>query len=127
MYENTDLIVEFNRRVLLGNVRLRRYGLSLYDPSNAPLRLKVRMLKAEVMEIMPYGCVTWSPTVAHLAIMRTAHRRNRRGGYCMHWYADDLVKTINSYDSVETTLRKRRMMVSGGSRLVRIRRGFQNE
>ena len=56
MYENTDLIVEFNRRVLLVNVRLRRYGLSLYDPSNAPLRLKVRMLKAEVMETVLYGC-----------------------------------------------------------------------
>ena len=52
---------------------LRRYGLSLYGQSTALLTLKVRMLKAEVMETILYGCVTWSPTVAHLAIVRTTH------------------------------------------------------
>ena len=73
--DNADCTVEINQRVLLANLRLRRYGLSFYDQSTASLRLKARMLKAEVMEIMLYGCVTWSPTVAHLAILRTAHRR----------------------------------------------------
>ena len=72
--ENADLTVEINRRVLLANLCLRRYGLSLHDQSTAPLRLKVRKLKAEVMETM-YGCVTWNTTVAHLAILRTAHHR----------------------------------------------------
>ena len=74
MCENADLTVEINRRVLLANLCLRRYGLSLHDQSTAPLRLKVRKLKAEVMETM-YGCVTWNTTVAHLAILRTAHHR----------------------------------------------------
>ena len=59
--ENADLSIEINRRVLLANLRFRRYGLPLYDQPTAPLRLKVRMLKAEVMETMLYGCVTWSP------------------------------------------------------------------
>ena len=59
--ENADLTVEINRRVLLANLCFRRYGLPLYDQPTAPLRLKVRMLKAEVMETMLYGCVTWSP------------------------------------------------------------------
>ena len=45
--ENADFTVEINRRVLLANLRLGCYGLSLYDQSAAPLRLKVRMLKAE--------------------------------------------------------------------------------
>ena len=70
--DNTDLAVEINRRVLQGNpVRLRRYDLALNDQSTELLRLRVRMPKAEVMETMPYGCVTRSPTVAHLATLRT--------------------------------------------------------
>ena len=70
--DNTDLAVEINRRVLQGNpVRLRRYDLALNDQSTELLRLQVRMPKAEVMETMPYGCVTRSPTVAHLATLRT--------------------------------------------------------
>ena len=72
--ENADLTVEINRRVPLANLRLRRYGLSLYDQSTARLRIKVRMLKAEVMGTMLNVCVTWSPTVAHLATGRGSGR-----------------------------------------------------
>ena len=53
------IIAEINRRVLLANLRFRRYSLSLYDQPTAPLRLKVRkpMLKVDVMETyMLYGC-----------------------------------------------------------------------
>ena len=46
--ENADHAVEINRRLLLANVRLRQYGLSLYDQSTAPLRLELRILKAEM-------------------------------------------------------------------------------
>ena len=56
MCENADLNVEINRHVLLANLRLRRYGSPLYVQSTALLRLKVRMLTAEVMETMLYGC-----------------------------------------------------------------------
>ena len=79
------------------------YGLPLYDQSTAQIRLKVRMLKAEVMGTMLYGCVTWSPTVTHLAILRTAHhrlllrcigwKRKRRHGYRTLSYADAPAKT----------------------------------
>ena len=63
MCENADFTVEINQRVLLINLPLRRYGLtlygrSLYDQSTAPLRLNVRMLIAEDMETMLCGCVT---------------------------------------------------------------------
>ena len=70
--ENADLAVETNPRVLLNHLRLRQCGLPLLDSSSAPLRLNARVLKAEVMENMLYGCVTWSPVTAHLAILRTA-------------------------------------------------------
>ena len=35
-----------------------RFKRELYDMEDAPLTLKVRMLKAEVMETLLYGCVT---------------------------------------------------------------------
>ena len=56
--ENADLTVKINRCVLLANLRFRRCGLPLYDQSTAALRLKVRMLKAEVMETMLYRART---------------------------------------------------------------------
>ena len=70
---------------------------------------------------MFYGFVTWSPTVAHLAILRTAPhrlllrcigwRRKRRDGYHMLSYADALAKT--GCENVETTVRKRRTLFAG--------------
>ena len=43
--ENADLTVGINRRVVMANLRFRRYGLPLYDQPTAPLRLKVRCSK----------------------------------------------------------------------------------
>ena len=101
--ENADLTVEINRRVLLANLRFGRYGPPLYDQRTAPLRLKVRTLKAEVMDAMLYRCVTWSPTVAHLAILRKTHyrlllrcigwKRKHGDGYHVLSFADAVAKT----------------------------------
>ena len=41
----------------------------------APFALKLRMLKAEVMETLLYGCATWTLSNEHLAELRTAHHR----------------------------------------------------
>ena len=35
--------------------------MEIYDHPYVPLRLTVRLLKAEVIETLPYGCMTWSP------------------------------------------------------------------
>ena len=79
------------------------------------------MLKAEVMETMLYGYVKWSPTVSHLAILRTAHtdcssaesdgRGKYRDGYHIRSYEDALAKT--GCENVETTVRKRRILLAG--------------
>ena len=76
------------------------------------------MLKAEVIETMLYGCVTWGPTVAHLAMLRKAHHRlllrcigwnrKRRDGYHMLSYADALAKA--GCENVEATVRNRRIL-----------------
>ena len=80
------------------------------------------MLKAEVMETVLYGCVTWTPTVPHSVILRTANpnpfllrcigwKRKPRGGYCMLSYAHELART--GCENVETTVRKRRIFFAG--------------
>lgn len=48
----------------------------LYDVTTAPLGLKVRVfLKAEVIETLLYGCVTWTLSAKHYAKLPTAHHQ----------------------------------------------------
>ena len=55
---NVDLSVEVNRRIRNAWCSFWKYTLELYDRPSAPLELKTRMLRAEVLETMMYGCVT---------------------------------------------------------------------
>ena len=41
----------------------------------APFALKLRMLKAEVVETLLYGCETWTLGKEHFDELRTAHHR----------------------------------------------------
>ena len=43
----------------------RKFSTELFDRPSAPLRLKARLLKAEAMEALLYGCMTWAPRNAH--------------------------------------------------------------
>ena len=61
---NADLSIEVDRRIRNAWCNFRKYTLELYDRPSAPLELKIRMLRAEVLETMLYGCVTWSPRAA---------------------------------------------------------------
>ena len=56
--QNADLAVEVDRRIRNAWCRFRKYALELYDRPSAPLKLKTRMRRAEVLEIMLNGCVT---------------------------------------------------------------------
>ena len=47
-----------------------RYDMGIYDRPGVRLRLKVRMLRAEVLETLLYGCVTWSPSKAEYGRLR---------------------------------------------------------
>ena len=78
------------------------------------------MLKAEVMENLLYGCVTWTFGKEHFAQPRTAHhmfllriigfQRRQRTDHLMS-YAKALKKA--QCESVETTIRKRRLLFAG--------------
>ena len=73
--QNADLSIEVDRRVRNAWFSSRKYTLELYDRPSAPLELKTRMLRAEVLETTLYDCVAWSPRTCHYDTLRRAHHR----------------------------------------------------
>ena len=116
---NTDLSIEV-RRMRNTWCSFRKYTLELYDRPSAPLELKIRMLRAEVLETMLHGCLTWSPRACHCdTLRRVRHRFLTR---CIGWrkhnrtdhsisYLDTLIKTGS--ESIEATIRRRRILFAG--------------
>ena len=60
---NADLSIEVDQRIRNAWCSFRMYTLELYDRLSALLELKIWMLRAEVLETMLYGCVTWSESI----------------------------------------------------------------
>ena len=118
--QNADPSIEVDRRVRNAWCSFRKYNLELYDRPSAPLKLKIRMPRAEVLETMLYGCVTWTPRACHYDTLRRAHHRFLTR--CIGWrkhnradhpisYLDTLLKTET--ESIEATLRRRRILFAG--------------
>ena len=94
--------------------------LVIYCRPSVRVRLKVRMLKAEVLETLLYECVTWSPTKADYDRLRKAHhqmllrhlgwRKRKREDHIVS-YANAILRTDS--ESVETTVRRPRMLFAG--------------
>ena len=57
---NADLSIEVDRRTPNARYSFRKRTLELYNSPSASLELKMRMLRAEVLDTMLYGCVTSS-------------------------------------------------------------------
>ena len=78
------------------------------------------MLRAEVLETMLYGCVTWSPRACHYDTLRRAHhsflthcigrRKHNRASHPIS-YLHTLIKTGS--ESIEATLLRRRILFAG--------------
>ena len=106
------LLTSFDRQVIC---------IYLYDYSGWPsLRLKVRLLKAEVVETLLYGCMTWSPKkpdydrlrqVHHSTLLRCLGWRKRKRDDPTLLYADALSKT--AFESIEAIVRKQRILFAG--------------
>ena len=89
-----------------------RYIMETYDRPSVCLRLKVRMLKPEVLNTLRYGCITWSPSKADYGRLRKAHhqillrclgwRKRKREDHILS-YANALLSADD--ESVETTVR----------------------
>ena len=83
------------------------------------LRLKVRLLKVEVVEVLLYGCMTWSPNKPDYDSLRRVHfmllrclgwRKRKRNDHTLS-YADALAKTAS--ESIQAIVRKRRILFAG--------------
>ena len=117
---NADLFIEVDRRIRNAWCSFRKYTLELYDRPSAPLELKIRILIAEVVETMLYGCVTWSPRACHYDTLGRAHHRfsTRCIGWQNHNRADHPISYLNTHintgsESIEATLRRRRILFAG--------------
>ena len=84
------------------------------------LRLKVQLLKAEVVETLLYGCMTWSPKkpdyyrlrrVNHSMLLRCLGWRKRKRDDHTLSYADALAKTAS--ERLDAIVRKRRILFAG--------------
>ena len=117
---NADLSIEVDRRIRNAWCSFRKYNLELYDRPSAPLELKLRMLRAEVLETMLYSCVTWSPRAGHYDTLRRAQHRflTRCIGWRKHNRADHPISDLDTLvktgsESIEATLRRRRILFAG--------------
>ena len=99
---------------------IRRFSRELFDRPRAPWRLKVRLLRAEAMAALLYGCMTWAPRREHYRLLRRTHHRlllrvigyrRERGTYRQLSYAQALKKT--GCQSMEATIRQRRYLFAG--------------
>ena len=63
-----------------------KYSRAVYDSPYIAVADKVRFLKAEVLEVMLYGCVTWTLSPGDFDKLREAHRGM-------------LLKCLNAYTS----------------------------
>ena len=72
---NPDQPIEVDRRIRNAWCSFRKDTLELYDQPSVPLELKIRMLRAEVLETMLHDCVTWSPRACHYDTLHRAHHR----------------------------------------------------
>ena len=118
--EVPDMSVEIARRTRACWMRIRRYLRELCDQPKIALYLKTRMVKAEAMEALLYGCIMWTLCQEYYAKLRTVHHRvlrriigaqRKRPDHRMTSYNRAL--EIIRCESIETTLRTRRLLWAG--------------
>ena len=117
---NADLSIEVDRRIRNAWCSFRKYTLELYDRPSAPLELKIRILRAEVVETMLYGYVPWSPRACHYDTLGRAHHRflTRCIGWQKHNRANHPISYLKTHiktgsESIGATLRRRRILFAG--------------
>ena len=104
--------VEVARRIQRAWVCFGRYKMEIGDRPSVRLRLKVGTLRAEVLETLLYGCITWSLSkvdsyrlrkVQHQVLLRCLAwwKRKREDHVLSH--ANALLKTDS--EGVETTVK----------------------
>eukprot|EP00752_Nemacystus_decipiens_P005575 g5044.t1 len=115
-----DLTREINYRSRTAWACFKKYATELFDRQGAPFRLETRLLQAEAVAALLYGCMTWAPrrdlyrllqTTHHRLLLRVIGYRRRRGTYRQLSYAQALKRV--GCPSVEATVRQRRLLLAG--------------
>ena len=118
--ETPDMSAEIARRIRACWIRIKRYLHELYDQPKVALSLKIRMVKAEAIEALLYGCSAWTlrrelyaklHTVHHRALLRIIGAQRKRPDHRITSYNSAL--EITRCKSIETTLRTRRLLWAG--------------
>ena len=108
-----DLSIEITRRLQRAWACFQWYKMEIYDCPSVLLRLKVRLLKAGVIETLFDDCMTWSPNKPDYDRLRRVHhsmlfrclgwRKRKRDDHTLS-YADPLGKTASG--SIDAIVRK---------------------
>ena len=118
--EVPDMSVEIARRTRACWMCIRRYLRKIYDQTKVALSLKTQIVKAKAIEALLYGCSTWTLRQEHYAKLRTVHHRvllriigaqRKRPDHRMTSY--NRAFEITRCESIETTLRTRRLLWAG--------------
>ena len=125
IHEYADISLKIDRRIDLIRACFKRFGQEYFGGTTVQLGVKVRMLKAEVIEILLlilYGCTTWTLRAEPFAKLRTARhqvllpvigfQRRLRTEHATPSYAKAL--NMARCESIETTIRKRQLFFAGG-------------
>ena len=115
-----DLSIEITQRLQRAWSCFQRYKMEIYDCLGVCSWLKVRLLKAEVIEPLLHGCMTWSPNKPDYDRLRRLHhsmllrclggRKRKRDDHALS-HADALAERAS--ESIETIVRKRRILFGG--------------
>ena len=118
--EVPDMSIEIARRTRACWMRIKRYLRELYDQPKVALSFKTRMVKVGAIEALLYGCSTWTLRQEHYAKLRIVHNRvllriigaQRKRPH--HWMtSNNRALEITGCESIETTLRTRRLLWAG--------------
>ena len=128
--ETPGMSFEIARRTRACWMRIRRYLRELlYDQPKVALSLKTRMVKAEAIDTLLYGCSAWILRQEHYSILRTVYHgillhiietQRKRPDHRMTSYNRAL--EITWCESIETMLRTSRLLWAGA--LIRMSGGW---
>ena len=120
MTETPDISVGIARRTRACWMRIRRYLRELCDQPKVALSLKTRMIKAEAIEALLYGCSTWILRQEHYPKLRTVNHRVLIciiGTQCIrldYWMTSyNRALEITGCKSIQATLRTTRLLWAG--------------
>ena len=116
-----NIAPEIRRRIGRAWGKMRQYSKPVFDCRSVWLSLKVSLMKSEVLEVLLYGCATWTLPAepwkllvkTHRTILHrlTGFRKSTRDNRRLQSYRQVLLQT--ECDPIETTIRTRRLMQLG--------------